>query len=116
MTKVRVTEYLDIDLGKERWCCNRCGAELISAREPYMKGCLVHERPGPEIYGPPIRVGKGQVVSYAPDPDFMRILEFYCPNCGIMVEVQYLPAGHPIPVDIELDIDKLKEKYLKDHK
>jgi hypothetical protein len=31
-----------------------------------------------------------------------------------MVEVQYLPPGHPIPVDIELDIDKLKEKYLEE--
>lgn len=116
MTKVRVTEYLDIDLGKEMWCCNRCGAELISAREPYMKGCLVHERPESEIYGSPIQVGENQVVSYAPDPDFMRILEFYCPNCGIMLEVQYWPPGHPIPVDIEFDIDKLKDKYLKEKK
>jgi hypothetical protein len=31
-----------------------------------------------------------------------------------MVEVQYLPPGHPIPVDITLDIDKLKEKYIKE--
>ena len=116
MTKVRVTEYLDIDLEKEMWCCNRCNAELISAREPYMKGCLVHERSGSEIYGPPIRVGKDQKVNYAPDPDFMRVLEFYCPKCGVMVETQYLPPGHPIPVDIELDIDRLREKYLKDKK
>jgi acetophenone carboxylase len=52
-------------------------------------------------------------VSYAPDPNLVRILEFYCPGCGSQVEVQYLPPGHPIPRDIELDIDKLKEKYLK---
>jgi hypothetical protein len=31
-----------------------------------------------------------------------------------MVEVQYLPPGHPIVVDVALDIDKMKEKYLKE--
>jgi acetone carboxylase, gamma subunit len=111
MSKVKITECLSIDLVKETWLCNRCDAELISAREPYMKGCLLYERPGAEIYGPPIRIAEGESVNYAPDQDFMRIIEFYCPNCGTLMEVQYLPPGHPIPVDIELDIDKLKSKY-----
>jgi hypothetical protein len=31
-----------------------------------------------------------------------------------MVEIQYLPPGHPIPVDIAIDIDKMKETYLKE--
>jgi hypothetical protein len=30
-----------------------------------------------------------------------------------MIEVQYLPPGHPIPVDIALDLEKMKNKYLK---
>jgi acetophenone carboxylase len=113
MKKIRVTEYLDIDLEKEVWRCNRCDAELCSARDSYMKGCLVHERPATEVYGEPAEVGEKAWVSYAPDPDLIRILEFYCPGCGSQVEVQYLPPGHPIPRDIELDIDKLKKKYLK---
>ena len=37
-TKTQITEYLDIDLEKEVWCCNRCGHELISARENYKEG------------------------------------------------------------------------------
>ncbi len=113
MNKVRITEYLDVDLEKEMWCCNHCGADLISAREPYFKGCLVYDRPGSEVYGPPTEIAQRQFVNYAPDPRFQRILEFYCPSCGTMVEVQYLPPGHPIPVDIALDIDKMKERYLK---
>jgi acetone carboxylase gamma subunit len=113
MNKMRITEYLDIDLEKEMWCCNRCNSELYSARESYMKGCLVYDRPAAEVYGLPVEIANGEVVSYAPDPNFVRILEFYCPNCGAMLEVQYLPAGHPMPHDIELDIDRLKEKYLK---
>jgi len=114
MKKVNITEYLSIDLEKEVWCCNRCEAELISAREPYFKGCLVHDRPGSEIYGEPVELAKGQLLARAPDPRFNHILEFYCPQCGTMVEVQYLPPGHPIPVDISLDIDKMKERYLKE--
>ena len=110
MTKVRITEYLDIDLHEEKWCCNRCDAELNSARESYMKGCLLYERPASDIYGEAMEVGEGEVVSYGPDPNFLRVVEFYCPSCGIMVEVQYLPPGHPVEADIELDIDKLKKR------
>ena len=54
-TKRQITEYLDINLEKELWCCNRCGHELISARENYKKGCLVYIRKDPNtIYNSPI--------------------------------------------------------------
>ena len=111
MDKMRITESVDIDLEKEVWCCHRCGVELYSAKEPYLKGCLVYERPAKEVYGPPIPVKKDStVISYAPEADFMRLVEFYCPNCGALMTVQYLPPGHPIIFDIELNIDKLKER------
>ena len=42
--KRRLGECLDIDLEKEVWCCNRCGFELISARENFKKGCLIYAR------------------------------------------------------------------------
>lgn len=115
MKKIHITEYLDIDLDKEMWYCNRCSGELISTDESYMKGCLVHDREATEIYGKPIKVGCKQEVKYAPDKNFNHILEFYCPHCGTMLEVQYLPPGHPIPVDIALDIKKLKSQYLEVH-
>ena len=114
MDKTRITESVDIDLEKEMWCCHRCGAELHSAKESYLKGCLVHERPANEIYGSPIPVKKdSDVISYAPESDFMRVIEFYCPNCGALTTVQYLPPGHPVIFDIELDIGKLKERAKK---
>ena len=89
--KKQITENLDIDLEKELWCCNRCGHELISARENYKKGCLVYIRK---------------------DPAWAMLVEFYCPGCGTMIENEMLPPGHPVTHDIELDIDKLKEKNL----
>jgi len=106
--KARITEYLDIDLEKEMWCCHECGRELVSARDNYKKGCLAYERDPRTIHDPVID-GRW---TFAQPADWVAFVEFYCPACGIMVENELLPLGHPITYDIELDIDKLKEKHL----
>lgn len=108
--RVRITEYLDVDLDTRKWCCNRCGYELVEADQNYKKGCLVYERDPREIHNPIVTECE---YSFAPDPEWCRIIEFYCPGCGSMIEVEYLPPGHPITEDILLDIDKLIEKYRK---
>lgn len=107
--KVRITEYLEIDLEKEQWLCQRCGQVLIGARENYKKGCLAAERPLEEVH--PRLVAEGQPYSFCPDPEYVRLVEFYCPNCGTMIENEYLPPGHPITHDIDLDIDALKRNH-----
>ena len=104
--KVRITEYLEIDVKREKWVCERCGHLLIDASENYKKGCLVAEKPFEEVH--PAMV-EGQAYSFSPDPEYVRLLEFYCPGCGIMIENEYLPPGHPITHDIQLDIDALKK-------
>ena len=107
--KRQITEYLDIDLETEMWCCHTCDQELVSARESYKRGCLVAERDPTEIHRPGV---EGERFTFAPDPEWCRIVEFYCPECGTMVENEYLPPGHPITHDIELDIDKMKRRHL----
>lgn len=104
--KLRITEYLDIELDSEMWHCNPCGGPLISARKNYKEGCLVYERDPREVHNPRV---EGFAYSFAPDPEWCRIIEFYCPHCGTLVEVEYLPPGHPILHDIELDLDQLKK-------
>ena len=104
--QIRFTEYLNLDLDTEKWCCHDCGTELIGARENYKHGCLVAERMPEEIHNPVI---DGEY-TFAPDKDWIRILEFYCPNCARQIETEYLPPGHPITHDIELDIDSLKAR------
>jgi acetone carboxylase gamma subunit len=107
--KIKINEYLDIDLHKELWCCNRCGYELISARKNYKEGCLVYERDPVEIHDPVI---EGDI-NFAPPATWVKFIEFYCPGCGIMIENELVPLGHPITHDLEIDIDKLKQKYLR---
>ena len=103
---IRVTEYLDLDLDRELWSCNRCGHVIGPARDNYKKGCLLHERDPREVH-PPIVEGQ---YSFSHDPLWVRIVEFYCPGCGAQVETEYLPPGHPITWDIEIDIDALKSR------
>lgn len=105
-TRIRFTEYLDLDLGLEQWHCNSCGQALISAHENYKKGCLVAQRDPREIHTP---ILEGDY-SFAPDPDWARIVEFYCPACGRQIETEYLPPGHPITHDIELDVARLRQR------
>jgi len=104
----RITEYLDIDLDTERWHCNRCNASLGSAQEPYKKGCLIRERDPREVHPP---LGPSSDYNFSFHPDWIRIIEFYCPNCGVMVENEYLPLGHPLTWDIQLDLEALKKRH-----
>jgi acetone carboxylase gamma subunit len=106
MERIRVTEYLELDLEDESWYCHVCGQTLGSARENYKHACLVHQRDPREIH---LSLIEGEY-TFAPDPEWVRIVEFYCPGCGTQVETEYLPPGHPITHDIEIDIDKLKER------
>jgi len=90
--RIRITEYLDLDLDRERWLCNRCDRVLGPARENYKRGCLLYDRDPREVHLP---IVQGDF-SFAPDPLWVRIVEFYCPGCGVQIETEYLPPGHPL--------------------
>ena len=107
MRFVPMTEYLQIDLETERWQCRRCGREIASARENYKTGLLVFDRDPREIHRPLIDPQRYEF-TFSPDPQWCRIVEFYCPGCGTMVEVEYLPPGHPPTYDMEIDVDALR--------
>lgn len=104
--RIRFTEYLDLDVDGESWHCHDCGHRIADARANYKHGCLVAERDPRDIHKPVI---DGDY-TFAPDPDWVRILEFYCPGCARQVETEYLPPGHPVTHDIEIDMDSLKAK------
>lgn len=104
--RIRMTEYLDLDVDQEQWICNRCEHVLGPARENYKKGCLLYDRDPREIHAP---IVEGQF-SFSPDPLWVRIVEFYCPGCGTQVDTEYLPPGHPLTHDIEIDLDALKKR------
>ncbi|MEM1140500.1 MAG: acetone carboxylase subunit gamma [Pseudomonadota bacterium] len=105
----RITEYLDIDLNTEKWCCRKCDQEIGDARKPYKHGLLVAKRDPREVHRPLIDPERYDY-TFAPDPTWCQILEYYCPGCGTLVETEYLMPGHPITNDIELDVDWFKRR------
>jgi acetone carboxylase gamma subunit len=104
--KVRITEYLDVDLDEEKWYCSTCNKPLIDAEENYKRGCLVYAKDPREVHN---AVLEGEF-TFAPDPDWVRIIEFYCPSCGVQIETEYLPLGHPITHDIAIDLVSLRNR------
>ena len=108
--KVLITENLRINLDSEMWECRHCDKVLISARDNYKRGLLVYNRDPREIHKPLLDPTK-YTRTYSPDPDWCRLIEYYCPQCGTMMETEYLPPGHPPLRDIEFDIDAMKEQW-----
>jgi acetophenone carboxylase len=106
VTRLRIAEGLNIDLVTERWLCNHCGADLGSAREDYKKGCLLFDRDPRTLYPPD---ASGALL--APDPEWCRIVETYCPGCGTMIDAEALPPGHPLTHDTDIDLDALIARH-----
>ena len=102
--KREITEYLGLDTDSMEWLCNRCGRTLGSAGENYKEGCLIAARDPREIWRPMV----DEAYNFSYNPGWARVVEFYCPGCGTMIEVELLPPGHPITHDIELDLDSLR--------
>jgi acetone carboxylase gamma subunit len=107
--KIAMTEYLQIDLDSERWHCRVCNHDIAPARDNYKEGLLVYARDPREIHKPILDAS--YEFSFAPDPKWVQIVEFYCPSCGTQVEVEYLTPGHPPLHDMEFDIDALKAQW-----
>lgn len=107
MAQVTITEYLAIDLDREMWLCRVCARDLIGARENYKRGCLVYERDPDEVYPP---VLPAEEFHLGISDGYGIFVEFYCPGCGVMIENELLPEGHPVTQDFELDLDALKAK------
>ncbi len=106
MARLNIAEYLVADLDDERWHCRSCDRDLGSLGEDYKRGLLVGERDPSEIH-PPVIDGP---YTFSPNGEWTRILEFYCPGCGRQVETEYLPPGHPLTRDTEIDVDALKAR------
>lgn len=111
--KRQITEGLDMELNLDgiqgwRWLCHDCGYDLGPAQENYKKGCLIHARKPDEIWPPQI----DEAYTFSYNAGWMRLVEFYCPGCGTMIELEVLPPGHPITYDIELDLESLRQRVL----
>ncbi|WP_078427661.1 acetone carboxylase subunit gamma [Alkalihalobacterium alkalinitrilicum] len=108
--KIKITEYLEINLEDETWCCSKCNHKVGPARKNYKEGLLVYARDPREVHRPILNPDLYEY-TFSPDPNWLQIVEYYCPECSTMMEVEYLPPGHPPQYDMQFDIDALQERY-----
>lgn len=108
--KVPMTEYLSLDLDAEQWECRVCQHSVGSAHKSYKEGLLVYNRNPQEIHPPVIDPDRYRY-TFSPDPEWVRILEYYCPSCATMVETEYATPGHPPLYDMEVDLPALKRQW-----
>lgn len=104
--KRRITENLDVELDDRTWRCHHCDTTIGPAHEPYKHGCVVAARDPDEIWRPLVN----EEITFSYTRSWCQIVEFYCPGCGWLIEVEVLPPGHPTTNDIELDLDALERR------
>jgi acetone carboxylase gamma subunit len=71
-----------------------CGYEFGDPKTNWKYSALVYDRNPKEIY--PRGIG--------PDPDWCVFREFYCPDCGVQLDVETIPPGVPFIFSFEPDI------------
>jgi acetone carboxylase gamma subunit len=112
--KFKMTEALDINLANETWCCRKCAHEIGPATGSYKQGLLVYARDPREVHQSIIDPTL-YAQNFAPQPEWVRIVEYYCPNCALLVEAEYLPPGHPPVMDMHFDLDSLRAIAQRQH-
>jgi acetone carboxylase gamma subunit len=103
--RLRITETLDLDVETERWCCNRCDRDLGEATVNYKHACLLADRDPREVHQ---SFAGDPEFSFCPDHEWCAIVEVYCPGCGVLMEAEYLPPGHPLTHDVQIDLASLR--------
>ena len=88
-----------VEKGKERIVKCICGHEFGDYRINWKDNALIYIRDTAEkleeIFPGPRKC----------NPEWMHIREYYCPTCGILLEVENLPLGYPIIFDFLPDLD-----------
>lgn len=96
-----------VQRGNERIVKAGCGHELGDYRVNWKLHALLYVRETEEaleeIYAGP-RKGLR--------PGMAEVREFYCPGCGIQLEVECVPPGYPITFDFLPDIDGFYQEWL----
>jgi N-methylhydantoinase B/oxoprolinase/acetone carboxylase alpha subunit/acetone carboxylase gamma subunit len=94
---LEVTPYINFaedDRGKKVAVCSKCGFGYCDAGENWKLYGLVHERDSAELLPPALAYPK----------EWCIYREFYCPGCGIQVEVEGCPPGAPITYTAKIKI------------
>jgi|YelNatPaOPRAMG01_1025707.scaffolds.fasta_scaffold73897_2 acetone carboxylase gamma subunit len=95
-----------VQKGSERIVKCDCGQEFGDWRQNWKLGAAIFVRDDSqkleEIY-------PGYL---CPDPNLCEVREYYCPRCGVLLQVESVPVGYPVIFDILPDIDSFYRDWL----
>jgi len=83
-----------------------CGHEFCDYRDNWKLHALIYVRDTKE------KLEELYPKLLAPDPDWQVIREYYCPSCGVQLEVENVTPWYPVIKDFEPDIDAFYEEWL----
>ncbi len=95
-----------VEKGEDRVAKCICGYEFGDYRENWKLRALIYVREGEEeieeLYPYPSR----------PDPRYCEVREYICPGCGNLLEVDCVPFGYPVIMDVLPDLDTFYSEWL----
>ncbi|MDA5108001.1 acetone carboxylase subunit gamma [Brevibacillus thermoruber] len=83
-----------------------CGHEFCDYRDNWKLHALIYVRDTEE------KLEELYPKLLAPDPQWQVIREYYCPSCGVQLEVENVTPWYPVIKDFEPDIDAFYEEWL----
>ena len=76
----------------------RCGQEFGDYRQNWKEAAAIHERHPQD--------GVVYLKYRGADPAWQLLREFYCPGCGVQLDVEPVPVGYPFVFNFLPDLDE----------
>ena len=97
-----------VEKGGDRVVKCGCGHEFGDYRKNWKLKALIHVRETRE------EIEELYPATYSSKPDLglCEIREFYCPGCGLQLEVEAVPFGYPVVFDFLPDLDTFYSEWL----
>lgn len=95
-----------VEKGSERVVKCTCGQEFGDYRVNWKLCALIHVRDNVESLG---EIYRGWEM---PDASWMQLREYYCPGCGMQLEVEAVPRGCPPDFEFLPDLDAFYGEWL----
>jgi acetophenone carboxylase len=99
---MQIHKYLELDPEAETIACRECSSTICDAGQNYREHSAMRTGPVTEA-GLPF-VPPEDKLGQKTDLEFR---EFFCPDCGVLLQTGFAREEDPILHDIDIDVDSL---------
>lgn len=99
---MRIHRYLELDTVTHEITCTECETTICDADENYREHSAMRTGDVTDAGVPfvPPEEKLGEEVD-------LEFREFFCPNCGVLLQTAFAQEDDPILHDIEIDVDSI---------